>query len=435
MSASSDGASAVTAPPAAVSLFSSAAHCRSAHYFLSSVSPRCSLSAAPRLFYPSLLLVEPSPPSAVAAQFLRSIALEAPFDSDPAFHLRALRHFYASRVEQLQRVAAHQQLPSTRGSPTTAAVTATHSNDAASRCAVSEQLLPQPQPQPSSSTALPTVLLSGGSGVGSCSGSSIGHGSETDLRAATCPSPHAASALEAALSIAQPAFVLPHQPTLLGSVAESLHLAARLTSTLGSSAGSSDAAVSLPLAHPMPSASLSVASALSFRRHRAFPAPTAGSGTATIGGGGATDVAQQEPQSDDDDDHSMHHTVPVADHTVQRSRGLLLSGRSMASSSEQWEKEAVSHGYSPTRHVVQRSPPPRVSLAHGCCRYSWYGTVVDSRHPRRSTAFHILQGAHSSLPLSPPSILALSVRAHTSRLLILGAATLTRLSLLICPSW
>ena len=362
MCESSDGCAVLVGsqPSPPLSLFASAAHCRSARHFLSSVSPRCSLSVAPPLFYPSLLLADPSRPSDVATHFLRSLSLQPPFGTDPAYHLRQLRHFYASRVEQLQRSLANQggdeavQLQQRRSEQTAVS----ESEDGTGSTGSAAPRLPQADtessgvrltasspspaslylPQPPLSDSLSGLFLS----------SAV---ADLQRRSGSAVASH-------------PSFVLPRHfhPSLLSSsvgavdapgsqssaaAAAAAWLAARLPSA--SSTASSAGLMSLPLPLPPSSTALTVSSssassalatALSFRRARAFPAGTAGGGSAPVSNDQTTDESQ--PQQADKDDHTLHHAVAVADHSMQRSHGVLISGRSAASSNEQWEKEAVS---------------------------------------------------------------------------------------------
>ena len=384
MSASSDGSLAVAASQQAVSLFSSASHCRSARHFLSSVSPRCSLSVAPPLFYPSLLLSDSHTLPDVATHFLRSIAVESPFAVDPAYHLRVLRQFYASRVEQLQRAASHRSVDPQQlhmGQPAGESDSGAEGRSGAHIAGALQQQLhsltelrsaqnmassPSPDsvqlPQPASFDSLSALLASSAAspartGSGNSGGGGAGSGSaEAALLLSTAPlTPHAPSAVDSALSSSPSPFVLPHHPSLHSSPAELLEglgasgaakavwLAGRLPSA--SSAVSSDGTAPLPLPLAPPSAALSgssgsssvATSGLSFRRARAFPAAAAASGTTQVGGEQAADEAQQQ-QADTDE----HMAAAVADHTAQRSHALLVNGRSITNSSEQWEKEAVS---------------------------------------------------------------------------------------------
>lgn len=373
MSASSDGSVAVATSGAPVSLFSSAAHCRSAQHFLSSVSPRCSLSAAPRLFYPSLLLADPTRPSDVAIQFLHSIALESPFKTDPAYHLRALRRFYASRVDQLQRAAVRNgvdtsQRQSEAGQSDSVGSVDTATQQRLMRQATADWTAAQSSspfvdslhlPQPPSLESLSGLLVA--SSAAAFAPATRGAGAGSELLTAAGRSSQASSLLESVLSAPQPAFVLPHHPSLQSSSADSLGvdshssaawLAARLPSAASIALSESALVIPLPLAPPSaaPSAASSTASsalatALSFRRTRTFPATVGGPTGALLNSEQPTDDSQ--PQADNDDHLQLHlthssHSITAVDHAVQRSHGALITGRSIASNSEQWEREAVS---------------------------------------------------------------------------------------------
>ena len=370
MSASSDG---VASQPRAASLFASPAHCQSARHFLSSVSPRCSLSTAPPLFYPPLLS-EPSPPPAVACHFLRHIALQPPFSSDPTLHLRALRRFYTARLEQAKRagagigsgideaaaqceraagaldsgvgsdgsagslVGAQQQPVATEWS--------TGRSDAAASAlpAAARPIDATPLPFPSAAAAAKRV--------------------SDEARSALLQHSHAPSSSAHTTSAAQSALSASHSPFLLPQ--PHAHSASYLPH---SPALHFDNVASAPLPPPP--------TTLSFRRARAFPTNSAAGIAAAAKGEQAADdealAGQAQQQPADGDEQLLHHNTATLDSAGKRSSSRLLSGRSVASS-EQWEREAVSQQYYrplalvhspvPASHSVWRTAAHRSALTH-----------------------------------------------------------------------